>query len=333
MSSTSFPVGVASVLIPTVGASALPSFDTLTFSASGTGYVNIENNSSRQLLDTSATYQVILTPFGVDISNGGYTVGRGTLSSGNLTLTANQGIKVSATAANLALLGGSVGQLFCISVWLKTGAGDFKLVDHAYVDPSYDFVHVIGTKPRANAITKTAAQLQSTTSDNDLGSRDPYGCVFSSVPTTTGGVQINRTGEQVSFSPDTAANFNVKTTRTASISFRVLAADVRDIVLANAGLYTRITHGGTDYEEAQMSEYSVAVSVPGSRPLKLVMPPDNLGFQTIRMYLGCVLQNQEDNTESYTKDQQIETAYSYNAVPNDTLTNNMNTELHWKIRA
>lgn len=324
---------MASVLLPTVGASALPSFQTLTFSASGTDFVSKENNSSRSLLDSSATYQVILTPFGTDLSNGGYTVGRGTVSSGNLTLTAGQGIKVSATAANLALLAGSIADIYCISIWLKTGAGNFKLVDHAYVDPSSDFVHVVATKPRGNALTKTAAQLQSTTADSDLGSRQPYGATFSPVPTTTGGVNVTRTGAQVSFSPDTTDNFNVKTTRTAGINFRVLAADLKDVVLANAGLYTRYTHNGTDYEEAQMSEYTVAVTVPGSRPLKLLMPPDSLGFQAIRMYLGCVLQNQEDNTESYTKDNQIETAYSYNAVPNDTLTNNMNTELHFKVRA
>lgn len=334
MSSTSFPVGVSAVLLPKTGASSLPSFAALAFSASGTAQTTFDNNSSRSPLDVTATYQVALTALGVDLANGGYTVGPSTVSSGNLVLTsALPGIKVSIASGALSGLGGSVAEMFAVAVWLKTGAGNFVLTDHAYVDPSQDFVHMVCTKPRRSGISKTLVQLQGSTQDDDLGSRVPYGCTFRATPTTTGGVTLNRTGDKVSFSPDNAGNFDEKTTRTVSIEFSVLSADLRDQVNANAGTYVRYTHSAVEYEEAQMSEYTTAVSVPGCKPIIMVQPPDSLGFQAVTCFLGQILQNQSDNTLAYTKDNQIETKYVLSAVPNDTLTNNMNTELQWKKRA
>lgn len=330
MSATSYPVGVSAVLLPVVGSSALPSFATLTFSASSTALTTLDNNSGKSSLDSTATYQVALTAMGVDVTNGGYTMGPSTVSSGNLALTTAQGIKVSATSGALAALGGSVAELFCIGVWLKIGAANFQLTDLAYVDPSTDFVHTVVTKPRRTNLTKTFALLSGSASDDDLGDRNPHGCAFRATPTTTGGVILNRTGDKVSFSPDTAGNFDVKTTRTVSIEFSVLSGDLRDVVGANAGTYTRYTHSAIEYEEAQMSEFTTAVSVPGCKPLIMVHPPDKLGFQAITLFVGQVLQNQADNTESYTKDNQLEVKYVFSAVPNDTLTNNMATELKWK---
>ena len=332
MSSTSFPVGVSAVLLPKTGASSLPSFAALTFTASGVTPTTLDNNSTRSTLDSTATYQVILAPLGLDLANGGYTNGVASPSSGNLTLTAGQGIQVSITSGNLSALGGQVAQMFAISVWIKTGAGNFVLTDHAYCDPSKDFVHMVVTAPRRSALSYTSAVLQSSTADAIIGSRVPYGCSFLATATTTGGITLNRTGDKVSFTPDNAGNFDAKTTRTVSIEFSVLSADLKDQVDANAGTYVRHTYNGTEYEEAQMSEYTAAVSVPGCKPVVMVQPPDTLGFQAVTCFLGQILQNQEDNTLAYTKDNQIETKYTLSAVPNDTLTNNMNTELQWKIR-
>ena len=95
MSSKTFPVGVAGVQVPDISADTLPSLSGLTFTASGHTYTKRNLNGAKRALDTSATYQVILTLLGMDDTNNGYTVGYASPSSGDLTISAGQGIIVT----------------------------------------------------------------------------------------------------------------------------------------------------------------------------------------------------------------------------------------------
>ena len=230
-----------------------------------------------------------------------------------------------------------ISEAFAVAIWLKTGAGNFQLADFGYLDPTTDFVHLITAKPLRDSLIKTAAILHSSDPDADttgeLGDRAPKGVVFRTLKPTSGGVNVTRQNDSVEFSPDNSGNFTAATTRTVSVSFALLAGDVEDIVTANAGEFVRYTYSTVVYEEAQMSPNTSNVYLSGNGPLILLMPPDNLGYQTVRLLLGQNLQNQEGNEESYTKDGQLLTNYTYQAAPMDTLTDGMNTELQWKKKA
>ena len=330
MSSKSFRAGVAGVSIPLDSTTSLPSLSTLVFTASGKTVTTHDENDVKRLLDSSATYQVIVGLLGRDATNKGYTMGVCSPSSGALTITSGQGIEVSVLNANWPA---GISEAFALGLWLKTGAGDFKLTEYAYIDPSVDFTHVFMTKPLDGALTKTSTLLRSSSADDDLGDRDPKGYQFRTLSPTSGGTSVDRTVGSVEFRPDNTNNFSGSTTRSANISFELLANDVRDVVSANAGNYVKYTSGGVVHERAQMSLYTAAVQFLGNKPLKLLMPPDKNGYQEVRMYLGQNLQNQEGNTENWVKDDQVTIAYNFSAAPFDTLIDNVHTEVIYKRQA
>ncbi len=327
MSSRTFRAGVAAVQIPLDSSTALPSLQTLTFSACGAAYTTFDNNDVKSNLDTSATYQVILGLIGRDLTNGGYTIGYCSPSSGNLTISSGQGILISVVNSDWPA---NIGKGVAVAVFLKTGSGDFKLAEYAYLDADVDFKHMVVAKPHTAAITKSSAILRSTTADTELGDRAPYGYDWRTLSPTSGGVKITRNVDSVEFRPDTAQNFNGKTTSTAAISFELMSNDIRDVVAGNSGNYVKFSSGGTSYESAQLSLYSAAVKFLGNRPLRLVMPTNQQGFAETRLYLGQNLQNQEGNEENWVKDDQITVAYSYSPAPFDTLLDNMHTEIHYR---
>lgn len=332
MASKSFRAGVAGIKIPdTSYTTALPSFASLTFTASSVTPSVYDNADKRLKLDSSLTYQVLLAPFGLDDTNSGYTIGNASPSSGNLVLgAAGDGIQISITNANLSALGGGAAGLFGIAVWLKIGAANPQLVDVAYCDPSEDFVHVVMNKPSREALTKSLALLQSTTADDDLGDRAPLGVNFRTLSPTTGAVTVDRAVDAVEFRPNTSANFSGATTRTAAIRFELLSNDVRDVVGGNAGTFVRYTYSGTTYEEALMGIQTASAKIPGNKPMILLMPVDKQGYQEVRLYLGQLLENQESNNEAWSKDDQTSIAYAYQPSPSDSLLDGIPTEVVWK---
>lgn len=330
MPSKSFRTGVPTVQIPVESSTALPSLSSLTFTASAVTPTDSSLNDVRGALDASVSYQVSIGLLGRDATTGGYTVGVCSPSSGALSISAGQGIQISVQNEDWP---SGVEEAFAVAVWLKSGAGNFALCQYAYMDPDVDFVTTVMARPTSQSLRKSITLLQSSSADDDLGDRSALGYTFRTPTPTSGGVQIARDVSTVSFTPDTASDFQGTTTRTASISFELLQNDLKDIVDANAGTYVKYTFEGTTYEESQMSLFSAAAKLTGNKPLKLVMPQDNNGYQEIRLYLGQLTQNQESNNESWTKDNQTTVSYSYSPAPLDTMVQGVNTEVTYKKHA
>src|ERR1700688_3338700 len=78
----------------------VPSLSSLTFSASGVTATEVLVNDGNPSLSSTDTYQVCLGLVGRDDVNKGYTVGQCSPSSGNLTITSGQVIKVSVSNGN-----------------------------------------------------------------------------------------------------------------------------------------------------------------------------------------------------------------------------------------
>lgn len=307
-------------------------------SASGVGYTATLNsavpyiNGPQKALNVGTQYQVIWAFLGLDSVNGGYTISQSSSAAPAVTITTNNPtILLNIPAANLPA--GAVNTP-AIAVFLKAGNGNYSLTEFAYlnVNSGLDFNFLVKIQPVQGAPAGfTSSLLTSGGSDPTLGSRLPYGWTFSALTPTTGGVKVTRQVSQVTFAPDTAADFNVTTTRTASIEFKLLPNDILDIIKANAGVYASYVAGGHTYSEGEMSLNTAAALITGNSPLLMVMPPDALGVQETRLYLGQLLQNQEQNEEDWTKTAPTPITYKYNAVSVDKLTIGMSTELNVKI--
>ncbi len=324
MPSYSFRIGPADVALSVDSSTSVPDVNSLTFTASGTTATNLVINDANLALSASITYQVIVGLVGRDATNGGYTISRCSPSSGNLVITAGQGILVTVANANWPA---NFNKAICAAIFLKEGSSDFKLAEFAYIDPSTDFKHMIKSRPVAGAQEYTSTLLQAATVDTNLGDRAPLGVTYSTLTPTQGGVTVTRNVSQVTLSPDTGTDVVVSTAKTASISFDLLPNDVLDVVRGNAGTYAEYTSGGLTIKEAQMSLSTAKARITGNRPFKLILPPDALGVQEVRLYLGCLTQNQEGNTETWSRDNATPISYNYQAAGLDRLLNNVHTEV------
>lgn len=324
MPSYSFRVGVADVSLSVDDTTSVPSLGSLTFTASGTTPTSLLVNDANQALSASLTYQVMIGLVGRDETNGGYTVGTCSPSSGNLSITAGQGILVSVANGDWPA---NFNKAICAAIFLKEGGSDFKLTEFAYIDSSTDFKHMIKARPLASAAEFTSTLLQSSSSDTTLGDRTPKGVTYRTLSPTTGGVTVTRDVSQVTLSPDNSTDITISTAKTASISFDLLPNDVLDVVSGNAGLYAEYTSGSLTIKEAQMSLLTAKARITGNRPFKLLLPPDNAGVSEVRLYLGNLTQNQEGNTETWSRDAATPISYSYQAAGLDRLTQNVHTEI------
>lgn len=328
----SFRVGVP-------GVSIFKPNGTVIDSASSVGYTAVAKtpdtpatyNSVKKPLVAGVQYQVIWAFVGQDLVNNGYTVTQSSSAAAAVTPTAGQGIAINIPAANLP---NTASNTPAIAVFLKAGNGNYSLADFAYLDVSsgLDFNHTLVTRPLQSAPGPfTASQLTSGASTSILGSRRAGGWTKSTLAPTTGGVTVDRQVSTVTLSPDNSADFDVATTRTAQISFALLSNDILDVVQGNAGSYVAYTVNGVQFQEGQMSINTAAALITGCNPITLLMPPDGLGYQEVRLYLGQLLQNQSANTENWTKNNQTPINYVYSAVANDTLTDSMDTEIQFKV--
>lgn len=329
MPSQSFRIGVASVSLSLNDTTAVPSLTTLVYTASTIAATDLVINDVKSALSTADTYQVMLALVGRDTTNGGYTIAGASPGTGNLIPTTNNNIiAINVPSANWPA---NFDKAICAAIFLKTNSGSWQLAEFAYVSPTTDFNHSIVAKPLLNAPLFSATTLQNpATTDAILGARSPLGVTYASLSPTTGGVTVNREVSSVSVDPDTGAQISFATTRTASISFQLLSNDVKNIVQGNAGNFVSYTNGGRVIKEAQMSLNTAQALIPGNRPFKLTMPVDNLGKQEVRLYIGNLTQNQNANTEAWTKSAPTPIAYSFVPASIDALLNDQHTELIYK---
>lgn len=307
-------------------ATSLPSLVGLTITASAITPTSLVRNDLNLKLDTSATYQVMIGLVGEDQTNGGYTVGYCSQGSGIVSLTTGQVIQVSVPNASWPA---NFSKAAAVALFLKINSADWQLAGFAYLDDQNDFYHTIKAKPLPDAPKFTTAVLRSTTADSVLGDRAGTGYTYTSLTPTTGGVTVNRETTTVSVPIDTAADFQLTSARTATISFQLLSNNIVDVVRGNAGNFAQYTAGGATFQEAEMSINVAVARVTGNKPIKMLLPPDSLGRQEVRLYLGQLTTNQTGNSEAWTKTAPTPIGFTFSAVPMDKLLQSQHGEISY----
>jgi hypothetical protein len=331
MPSYSFRVGVAGVVV--FESAALP-IDPLTgvdFTASVvTSPTKLFLNDIQTGLPISDSLEVCVTPVGEDKTNTGLTVGPATDESGDLEVTAaGQVIKVVIENADFPTNFGKG----LAAIWLKEGAGDYKLARFSYVDPAKDFITHVMTRPLATVQEFAYSLLASSTADDDLGDRNPEGWNRVRYGPTTGGVDVERIVDEVTIDIDTSTGFPIATARSTTVSFRVAANDILDIVRAGAGNFVRNTHAGVEYEEALQSLATANARVTGVKPFMLIMPINSRGFQEIRLFIGSLTTNQVGFTQNWGKTGLANTSYVFRTAIQDRLLPDQHCEIVFLRRA
>ena len=334
MPSQSFRIGVSNVSIPSPTNVALPDISALTVSAASAQLDNYLVQDIKSPLDPTATYQFIVTLLGKDIVNKGYTVSKGTTATAAVAVPANTasasyGILISVPNASWSA---GFDKAICAAIFMKKNAGSYQLADFAFIDPNNDFNHVVLTEPLTVDTTFTAAVLNGATDDafGNLGSRVPYGVAFNALTPTEGGVDVNRNIDAVTVNPDTGPAFQVPVTRSTQLNFRLLANDIKDIVTAWAGEYSKYTVNGHQYEEAQMSMLTAQALITENAPIKLTMPINKFGKQEVRIYVGGFIENLTAWVEAWRKDATTPVTIQYSTVSLDKLIINKHVEVIYR---
>lgn len=327
----SYKIGVAQAQIavdaPLV---TVPSLATLTFSACANTPTSSLAQDGRTNLSASDTYQIVLGLVGRDATNGGYSVSRCSHSSGNIVVTAGQGIQVKVVNTDWpASYNGSI----AVAIFIKVNSQDFQLAKCAYLDTGNDFVSTVLVKPLPAVVQIPVATLQSVTTSNELGDRTPIGVTWLPLTPTEGGVTVTRNVTNVNVNPDTQAAFDVATTRSTNISFQLLLNEIVDVIRGNAGVYIEQTSGGHTIYEGEMALNTASAILSGNKAIKLFMPLSGDGTQEVRLLLGNLQQNQQANTENWKKDGTTTIGFNFTAAAQDYLLVNVPTEALYRFKS
>lgn len=292
------------------------SLGTLAYTASAEAWTDANNNDIRGNLDTTATYQVILSALWHDPTNLGYGMVQASPGSGILSVTSGQGIRLSvapgAWPANYSYAS-------FITVWLKKNSGDFKLHSLYAPDTSNTWATMIITEAAEGAITKTSAFLQSTSTDEDYPKRTGLtGVAFQLAGISTGGVQIAEEAAQVQYSPDNSSDYQIATNRGFTLTFSTLNNNLSDIIKARAGEYAKFNVSGTTYEIGLRTFQTGSAIATGNRPVKVVWPIDNHKAAEVLYMAAALKENQTGGTMNTTKTDPMTLDYVIQTVNNDT---------------
>jgi hypothetical protein len=328
----SFRAGPSEVGISKQGTISLPALSSLAFTASGTSLTDSVFNSSQGQLDTTLTYQVCLAALGEDGTTSGYSIGSASPSSGNLTLTTGQVIKVSvalgAWPANY--------QYGYIAIFLKQGNGDFQMA--GIFEPSTTGISeaVVLMKPDPNAATFTLANLQA--ADNplnqkELGDRTPLSYEWETVsPTSDPIVVALQAGNSITFTPNTSSDFTGVGSRPLSVSFSGMINSEKNLAKASAGDWGQWVSSGVTHQQGQFGFNTAQVILKGNRPLRMDFPADpDTGSRTRVLFFGLLLQNQQEVQLAWSKTEQTNITYNYQAAPLDKLFNNQVTTYTYNV--
>lgn len=328
MANQSFKAGVANVFFPLPVTTALPAFSTLAFTASGATPTDTYYNTIQSQMDSTLTYQVCLAPVGRDTTTIGYSVGRASPSSGNLTITSGQVIEVSvavgAWPANY--------DLGMIGVFLKQGSGNFKLVALARPRTDTTSTFVIDTLPLEAAESFTLTNLQAATNplnQKALGDRAPQGWNWDyEITPTSQAVTVTQTANAaITFQPNTGADFSILSARPFNVDFQSMINGEKAIVQASAGAFTQITTaGGRLLQSSKFGINTAQILFPGNSPLLIKQPIDpDTGAQTDVLMVGLLLQTQAELALAFSKTDPILVPFSFQAAALDALLNNQPT--------
>lgn len=329
MASNQFRSGPADCIVfkNSTTATLSTTFSALSFTASGTDLSSSVYNSIKSPLLTTTTYQVVLAPMGAD-PTGGYAFGIASPSSGNLVVTAGQGIRISvavgAWPSNFS--NGLVG------VFLKTGSGNFQYVKCFDPSTSGTSETVILRAPLAAAESFLLSTLQSTT--NPLNQRalgtirtGLFGWDRVTVSPTTDSVNcVMAVGNSVTYTPNSSSDFTVAGARPLNVSFQGMINSEDAITTAGAGDWGKWTNGGTIYEEAEWGINTTQIIAKGNTPFIMNFPADPSTLaQTKVLFTGLLLQNQEEVSLAWSKSAQTAIPYNFQAAALDALNTNAST--------
>lgn len=327
-----------SVYVPTVSIGApdftlavLPSLNAITpVACAVTPITPVLNNEIRTNLDPTASYQFIVGLFGYDRAAGGYTIGKCSAPSVAVTPTASQFIRLSipngswpANSFNTKL----------VAVFMKKGSANYQLCQLAYLDPANEWNTSIAADCFPTLPIRTLAFLQNGSGDATFGSMLPYPMQEEAVGTTTGGVNYDRSASTVTVSPDDTTDYNVVTARGCSLSFNLLASDVRDVVKATAGIDVKyLANDGVGIiEESQQTLITAAAILKGNRHI-IVNETTSDGIPVTRILVGNLTTSQAPVTISRTKTAVAQLAFNLQTASTDTLLSGLNSEISFSRR-
>lgn len=328
MANQSFKAGVANVYLPLPVTTALPTFSTLVFTASGATLTDSYFNTIQSNLDSTITYQVCLAPIGRNTETPGYSVGRASPSSGNLTITAGQVIEVNVAVGAWP----ANHDLGMIGVFLKQGSGDFKLVGFYRSRTDTTSTFVIDTLPLEAAESFTLTNLQASTNplnQKALGDRAPLGWNwgFEITPTSQAVTLTQQANTSITFQPNTGADFSILSARPFNVDFQSMVNGEKALVQASAGAFSQITTaGGRNLQSSKFGMNTAQILFPGNSPLLIKQPIDpDTGVQTDVLMVGLLLQSQAELALAFSKTDPILVPFSFQTAALDALLNNQPT--------
>lgn len=304
---------------PTIASSPLTS---LVFAASAAAWTDANNNDRRSNLDTSASYQIIVSALWHDPVNLGYGMVGGSPGSGFITVTSGQGIQVTiqpgAFPANYAYASG-------IMLWMSKNGSPFYL--HSIYPPNVTtaWSAMIITEPQVDAINKTSAFLQSTTAtDGDYPSRSGFwGTSFVRAGDSTNGVTLENTTEELQYKPDLSTSYQLAITRGLKISFDVLNDGISDFVKSTAGEYVKFTSGANTYETALRVYQSASAVSTGNRVCQVIFPIDSHKAAEVLYLFAAIKEIQAPSSSNWGKESPPTLHYEIDTINQDTTLQNV----------
>lgn len=333
MATDAFKAGPAEIGISKVNATSLPALSSLAFTASGIALTDSVFNSAQRNLDSTVTYQVCLAMIGADTTTSGFSVGRASPSSGNLTLTSGQVIRVSVAVGAWP----SDYQYGFVGIFLKQGNGDFQLAGIFEPSTSGTSEALVLMKPDPAAETFTLTNLQAATNplnQKALGDRTPKGWDWVSISPTSGPVVMAlAAGNTITFTPNNSGDFTGVGARPVSVQFQGMQNSEDNLARASAGDWGEWTTAGGDVaQQGQFGFNTAQVILKGNQPLRMDFPADpETGSRTRVLFFGLLLQNNEEVSLAWSKTDQTVIPYNYQAAPLDKLFNNQVTTYTYNV--
>lgn len=333
MPSQSLRIGVLNVQLPIDDtAVTVPGLSAVTPTLAAITPDSIFSNDINNPILSTDSYAVICGLVAQDTTQPGYTVTQCSISSATVTPGASQVLLVSIPLASLPA---NYNEAVCMAVFLKINSTSlYQLQGFGYIDTTATtFTYVIDVKPIRTAPSFSAASLQSTTSDasgvNILGSRVGFGTLYETLTPTTGDTTQNFPVVSVSVSPNTGADYNIRTTVSEGFSFQLLINDLKSFIRAQGGNYVSYTTGGVSYRQGHMAMNTAQAKIRGNKPIILNFPPDVSGFSEVKLLIGNLTFNQQELNAAWSKSAVTPINFVFQPAALDNLINSNHTSISY----
>ena len=286
----------------------------------------IKKNSPKVPL--AGDYKVKVVEVGYDVTNLGFTFGKATANESSAhTVTAGQGILVNIANDDFATY---MGKSIAIGIFLQKGVGDYRLASLGYMDADNDFAYCLTGEAMLDAFNASDTILDSNTAGETGGSRKPCGVAYGKRFRTVGGVRIRHRMESTKVDQDDAPAYDVPVARAADIEFSVLSNNLDDLMQLSAGDYTKFTDLDSSVVEQGDSEIQAIVSqLTGNKALKVLYPPNKLGRQVTKLFMGNVDVSNAEWVEDYKKLEQFKLDQKLVGAPIDDLIGSVGTGISY----